>query len=422
MIAARPPLLARGLAWIIAGLVAGSVAVAGVLPVDRVVVARGRVVSSSPTVRVQPLDVSIVRSIDVRVGQVVRPGDLLARLDPTFASADFDALQRQAASLEVEVARLRAEAGGIPFTPADDGPAAAMQASIHAQRRAEFDFRLQNYQQRLSSLEATIARANGERRYLSERLTLASQIEDMRRELQRQQVGSRLNALVATDNRVELSRGLAAAEATLSGSQKDLQALQAERDAFTRKWRGDTAQMLVEQERKLSDAREQLSKARLRHQLVELRAKQDAVVLSVEPVSVGSVMASGAELISLVPLDSQFEVEADVDGRDSGFVQVGQTVDIKFDAFPFMRHGKATGSVRVLSADAFRVDDNNRPAGPYYKTRVSLDAAGLYNIPSEFRLMPGMPVTVDVRVGERNMLAYFYEHFARPAQEAFREP
>ena len=44
----------------------------GLIPIDRVVTAQGKVVSQAPTIVVQPLETSIVRSIDVREGQVVR--------------------------------------------------------------------------------------------------------------------------------------------------------------------------------------------------------------------------------------------------------------------------------------------------------------------------------------------------------------
>ncbi len=82
------------------------------IPIDKVVSAQGRIVSQAPTVVVQPLETAIVRSIDVREGDVVHKGQLLARLDPTFATADQSAAQAQVASFGAEVARLQAEADG----------------------------------------------------------------------------------------------------------------------------------------------------------------------------------------------------------------------------------------------------------------------------------------------------------------------
>src|SRR6476660_7058296 len=108
IINAPVPRSARGIVWMITSMVFVLIAATGLIPIDRVVTARGVVVSQTPTILVQPLETAIVRSIDVREGQRVRSGDVLARLDPTFAEADLVALEDQANSLEAEVARLRA--------------------------------------------------------------------------------------------------------------------------------------------------------------------------------------------------------------------------------------------------------------------------------------------------------------------------
>ncbi|RUW44798.1 biotin/lipoyl-binding protein, partial [Mesorhizobium sp. M8A.F.Ca.ET.021.01.1.1] len=109
------PRTARGIIWVISSLAIALIALAGLIPVDQVVTTRGLVVSQSPNIIVQPLETAIVRSIDVREGQHVRAGQLLARLDATFASADLQSLAIQVSTLEAEVARLKAEADGQAF-------------------------------------------------------------------------------------------------------------------------------------------------------------------------------------------------------------------------------------------------------------------------------------------------------------------
>src|SRR5882757_3027447 len=135
------PKSARGIVWIIASMVVALVFTTGLLPVDQVVTARGLVVSQSSTILVQPLETAIVRSIDVREGQRVQAGTVLARLDPTFAEADLATLAAQFASLEPEVERLRAEAAGKPFSYSGSDPNRILQASIFGHRKAQFDLK-----------------------------------------------------------------------------------------------------------------------------------------------------------------------------------------------------------------------------------------------------------------------------------------
>jgi HlyD family secretion protein len=52
-----------------------------------------------------------------------------------------------------------------------------------------------------------------------------------------------------------------------------------------------------------------VNKAKLRRELVILRADRDAIVLSIAPVSVGSVLQPADEFFTLVPTDSPMEIE-----------------------------------------------------------------------------------------------------------------
>jgi HlyD family secretion protein len=44
------------------------------------------------------------------------------------------------------------------------------------------------------------------------------------------------------------------------------------------------------------------------------------------------------------------------------------------------------------------------------------------NLPNEFRLVPGMPVTADIIVGQRTMLGYLFQRIMPTLQEGMREP
>jgi HlyD family secretion protein len=44
------------------------------------------------------------------------------------------------------------------------------------------------------------------------------------------------------------------------------------------------------------------------------------------------------------------------------------------------------------------------------------------NVPANFRLIPGMTLSGDVKVGRRTLASYVWETLARGAGEAMREP
>jgi HlyD family secretion protein len=255
----------------------------------------------------------------------------------------------------------------------------------------------------------------------------------MRRELERMQVGSKLNTLAAQDNRAEMQRNLQGATDQENSAERDLSAMVAERDGYVQSWHADVSEKLADATSKLSDARESLNKAQLRRQLVVLRAEKDGTVLTVAKVSVGSVLQSGQQFITLVPSDAPLEVEANISGRDDGFVHVGDEVALKLDTFPFMQYGLAYGTVRTISADSFTAQDDQRnPTGavpmpgnssdPYYRARIAIDRVELHGTPKGFRIMPGMPVTADIKVGKRTVLSYLLGRVLPVASEGMREP
>jgi HlyD family secretion protein len=216
-------------------------------------------------------------------------------------------------------------------------------------------------------------------------------------------------------------------------AQRDLGALVAERNGYIQNWRADVSEKLAEAVTKLSDARESLNKAQLRRQLVELRADHDATVMSVSRVSVGSVLSAGQQFITLVPSDAPLEVEANIPGSEDGYVRVGDPVAVKFDSFPYVQYGMAHGVVRMISPDSFTAQDEQRnptgaitlpsaSTGVWYRARITLDRVEMRDVPSDFSLIPGMPITADIKVGSRTMLGYFLEKVVPLVREGMREP
>jgi HlyD family secretion protein len=207
----------------------------------------------------------------------------------------------------------------------------------------------------------------------------------------------------------------------------------AERDAYIQGWRAEVSQKLSEATRKLSDARELLNKAKLRRELVELRAESDATVQSVAKVSVGSVMQSGQHFFTLVPADAPLEIEANIFGRENGFVHVGDPVEIKFDTFPIRNtawpRARCGSSARTASPRRTRRATRRAPCrcrrpAPSRSTGPASRSTkwDCTDVPGGFRVVPGMPVTADIKVGKRTVLKYLLGRMMPLAQEGMREP
>ena len=442
LIAAPAPLSARMTMWLISSLVIISFVLFAVVPVDRIVSTTGVILAQQPNVIVQPFDTTvIVRKILVKEGDRVKKGDLLAQLDPTFAGSDAQSTVAQKASLVAQVDRLKAELADKPYL-SDGTQYSQLEELAYLQRHQQFVFTVEGYNQQIKSLQAKIDLAKGDVVGYARRLAGLRSIEDMRKDLERMQVGSRLNTLQAIDQRLQIEQSLEDARHTYDGATKDIAYQTAQRDSWIHQWYADTQTLEATQERTLSDMQAQATKNTLRNNLVEMRAEADSIVLSVSRVSPGTVMQSGAQLMTTVPVDSPLEVVALIDGSDAGFVKPGDVASIKFDTLPYFRYGYAIGHVNKISDDSFTDptlgQSNAQSVQPtistqapqntgtapiyYYRAFVTIDRMDLRHPPESFRLTPGMPLEVDIRVGERTILQYMFDKIVPFLAEGMREP
>ena len=453
LLALPVPFRSRFVIWIIASMFAVIMVVVCTFPIDHIVSTKGKVVPVEPTIVVQPLEISIVRSIEVKEGQVVHKGDVLARLDPTFTENDAASTAQQAQSLKAQVDRLQAELDGRTYV-SDGTPASELEAMMYTQRHAEFTYKMVNYQQQIDSLKAKLDQAKSDVAAYTARLKVATLVESKRRQLEREQFGSQLDALAAMDNRVEMARLLEYARQTALGAEQDFEAMISERDGAVQSWRNDTGTLLSQQQRTLFDMQDQADKNKLRHELVVLRADRDAIVLSIAPVSVGSVLQPSDQFFTLVPVDSPTEIETQVDGSDAGFVSVGDPVTIKFQTFPYFTYGIARGKIRSMSPDSFdtSLDQVNSGTGAipstggsnqhsssstsnppssrteaargsfFYRSRITIDQLLLHDLPPGFRVMPGMSVQADIKVGTRTVIQSLLSSVIPGISEGMHEP
>jgi hemolysin D len=418
------PFLARSTFYFLAGLLIFGVIWATISHMDRIVSARGKLISTVGTVVVQPLEAAVIKSLEFGVGDVVRAGQVLATLDATFTSADLDQLQKRFDSLSAEIARLEAEEAGKTFVAdAISAPELAkLQQSIWRDRREQYDAQLRNYQGRISRLSATLTGRQQEQELLTARLKVLREIENMRTVLLSSSNGTKLNALQATDARIEVARNLSLTVNTINETRYELESLTAERDVYIKQWRSKVNDDLFARRNDRDSIREQLIKAQRRKDLVTLEAPVDGVVLEVGQRSVGSIVKDAEPLFTLVPLNAELEVEATIEARDLGYVGVGDKVYLKLDAYPYMQHGLVEGTVRTISEDAFTTKDDRSTAGSFYKARIKLSEINLRDVPDSFRLIPGMPLTADIKIGSRSIISYLLRPMMQGMSESMREP
>jgi hemolysin D len=151
--------------------------------------------------------------------------------------------------------------------------------------------------------------------------------------------------------------------------------------------------------------------------LLTLSAPVSGTVQQLDVHTVGGVVAAAKPLMQIVPREARMEVEAFLENKDVGFVQDGQRVEVKIDAFEYTKYGTIPGRVTHVSRDAI----NDEKKGLIYSARIALERP---TIDVEGRSMPlaaGMLANVEIKTGDRRVIEYVLSPLMQHKRESLNE-
>ncbi|KPF49123.1 hypothetical protein D621_15110 [beta proteobacterium AAP51] len=366
--------------YLLLAAIALAITWAGFAQVDIVAKASGRVVPDGREQVIASLEGGIVRELLVREGQEVTEGQALAMLDPTrFESQQAESTAKKLALLGT-LARLQAEANGRPLQFSEDIPEAVVEAETesHAARQHALNEAVETNGRSAALLQKELGMAQA----MSSR-GLMSEVEVMR-------VRRQLNDLqLQTQERINRFRQEAAGEMV--------------------RVRNELA-LLEEQMVVRDDALRRTT----------LVSPVNGVVKTLRANTVGGVVQPGAPVMEILPLGPRVLVEARVKPADIGFVRTGQQVRVKLSAYDFTVYGMLEGTVVSISPDAMGDPDKAATEGTWYRAMVRAVPDGLQKAGKPLSVLPGMTGTVEIRTGQRSVLAYMLRPMMK-SQEAFTE-
>ena len=396
--------------------------------IDRVVnSASGAIVTANPATVYQALDPSIIRSLDVKEGQRVGKGQVLATLDPTFAAAAVNQLRTQIEGLRAQIARDAALIAQAPLNfpaPSSDQIARYQRENLeyYRQQMAQYKAGLDSYDQKIATLHATIEKFKvDEKRYASE-ADVSEQIEQMRIKLEQHGTGSMLNLLTSTQAKIEAQRSADFSRNSRIEAEHTLASTQADQKSAQEQFKANVSQDMMTARNALEAALPQLDSALKHQELVRWTAPEDCVILSVAPnLSIGSVVSQGTTVITLMPVRNPLEALAQISAGSIGFVRPGDAVTLKIDTFNSTEFGSFDGTVKWVGENSSS-QLNGQPVAPYYNVEITIDRNRLVNVPPTVTLLPGMTLTAEIKVGSRSIWDFVMGGMMRGVGQSMREP
>lgn len=421
-------LLAAGLAW------------ASLAHVPEVAVSIGEIAPTSAPAPIQHLEGGIVSEVLVNEGQAVEEGQALLRMNDAVAQTELLQAQHRLESLRLQAERLAAAAdrnavaldgrsrlapAGVLAHAGDDETMPPLGSGLFLeQQRAALTARLRALADRVSVLQEQVAQRR------SDIATLAGQISSVqdqmelhakelaiREDLAKNGLTTRLSVLEAqrllmsakaeherlTGQRATAERSLAEAEARVVEAQS----------AAIDEARQEAARVALE----IAETTEVVRKLEDRAERVVLRAPIGGVVRGLAVHRPGTVLPPGGLIAEIMPQDTQLVADVRLMPRDIGFIEVGQPVHVKVQAFDYARFGSVEGRVERVSAGTF-LDEQRQP---HYRARIALKQQHVGHDPRHAQLVAGMTVQADITTGTKTVLQYLLKPIYSAMAASFHE-
>ena len=436
-----PPIPLHIIWYIIIALVIGFIIWASYAHVDKVVVAPGKIVNERPNIVMKPFERATVEKVHVRKGQRVKEGDLLFTFDQTANKAELERLNEQLMAFQAHRDRLQAEADGYdkPFPlPERANQFELLQHSAFDARKNFFNGKLLSYEVTLARYQKTLEQLRLSMGKFQERKEKLGEIEDMMKDFEDSRAVSLRDYLNTQVQVLETAISVDQQQLSIVENEQAIKAVEAERDSFISDWHRQIYEELVEIDRSISSLQQQIVQTSRLVEYTELRAPCDAVVQEVAPFQEGSAVREAESLITLIPLDEKIEVEVNIPAKDISWVHVGQTCRIKFDTYPFQQCGTREGKIVYISQDAFTGQEgmmseeamtsdaggrlSKMARGVMYQARVELEPGEFRGWAKGARILPGMTVNAEIKVGDRTVINYVINPFVKALDESIREP
>jgi membrane fusion protein len=162
--------------------------------------------------------------------------------------------------------------------------------------------------------------------------------------------------------------------------------------------------------RDVATLEQQLTEYESRRNLV-ITAPRDGIVTTILAER-GQVAQTTSPLLSILPEGATLEAQLLIPSRAIGFIAPGQSVAVRYQAFPYQRFGSHKGEVREIAKTLIRPNEVDLPVAlnePVYRVTVALASQTVEAYRQDIPLQSGMLLDADVSLDHRRLIEWVFD-------------
>jgi RTX toxin transport system membrane fusion protein len=383
---------------------------------------KGKLLVTSNSKIVQSMESGQITSINVRDGKYVNKGDVLIRLNQVGIESEINEIEEKIEYRQIELSISKAlllEKSSneiiMPFDIDENRKEFAME---------QLDSRLGEYLSRLKEFDRKIEVSLANKKsiqqdiiYLEELLNNIEQRLSSRIVLQKSNLISRNEVLEKEKEKIDVNRILSQKKSEVNIVNAEIKSTKSGRITYLSTTKRNYMDIISKNKSEIKLLNQKLIKLRNKLDLQVITAPVSGYVQQLSVHTIGGVVKSAQELLVIVPHNQTLEAEVMILNKDVGFVQRGQKVQVKIDAFPYTRYGTLNGKVMFVSSDSV----THPELGLVFPARINLSTYHILVEQSKTPLQAGMSVTVEILTGKRRIIDYILSPLQEYQSEALRE-
>lgn len=241
------------------------------------------------------------------------------------------------------------------------------------------------------------------------RLKIAEHSQDLYRSLREKNYVSQENLMQKEAEVLEQRSRVEALERARIAVQRELTAQTSEKTSLPLRH----ANQLAAIQRAMTEAGEQLEESEAKRRTVVLAPL--AGIATAVTAQVGQTVDSGRPLMTLVPASAQLRAYLLVPSRAIGFINIGEKVMLRYQAYPYQKFGQATGSVINISRTALSASElsgstaQSSQQEPMFRITVALARQDIQAYGKQIPLQAGLLLDADIMHERRTIAEWVME-------------
>jgi len=397
-------------------------------PLSSAAVAPGVVAVDSNRKTIQHLEGGIIKSLMIRDGDTVAPGDLMLRLEDTQARASWNLMRGQHDAQKALEARLKTERDGakkIAFPAslearrgeAEVAEILTGQETIFEVRRRSLTGQINLLHQQVDQLKAEISSRRSQYQAAKQQKKLIKEEIKSIQILVNKGLERKPRLLALQRESANLDGNAGEQLGLIARAQQQIGEIELKIIDHQNTYLNKVVAELRDVQTSINDVEERMISAKDVLSRMDIRAPLGGIIVDLKFFTPGGVIAPGVPIADIIPQNDKLIVEAQVQPLDIDIVKVGLPARVTLTAFKQRTTPTLDGTVIYVSADSL-VD--KRTGAPYFSARIEISKEQLDRI-EDVELAPGMPADVMIVTGNRTAFQYLFDPLRESMRHAFRE-